>query len=348
MRNGQGFFKNHWLRAAALLFSTIVGAGIFGIPFVFSRLGIVLGSLMLLGVGIIMWCVHRLVGELVIATRKHLQLTGFVRAMCGPTTAWIMAGVFLLLHLGAMVAYLIGEGQSLAALFGGVPLYWSLAFFCCGTFIVGRGVRTITAIDGVIGLGIIAVIIGVVILAVRNTGVVLWLPTGDFSLFTAYGVFLFALHGTSAMPGMELITGSGSLDLRKAINLGSLVPVLLYFLFATSVVVITGQETTQIATIGLGNFLGRWVVIAGNVFAIFAMGASFITIGQALVTTFQWDFGVVKWRAVLYAVGLPLVVFLAGARSFIFVVSFVGAIAGTVEIALLVWSYQRLHTRAHS
>ncbi len=337
-------FKAPWIRAAGVLFSTIVGAGMLSIPYTVAHVGTVVGLLYILGMGLIMCVLHLILAEIVIRTRTHLQLTGIIRKYLGPIPMWIMATVFLVLHIGAMVAYLIGEGESLSALLGGPAVFWAVLFFIFGTTIIARGVKSIVRFDFWMSIATVLAIGLLVIKSFPAATQWFYIPAISSSLLVPFGVLLFAFHGTSAIPELEMIVGSDAHALRKAVLIGSLSPIILYSVFAAVVVAVTGQGTTQIATIGLGNAISPEVVVIGNLFAIIAMSSSFVTIGQALRRTFQWDYG---WResiALVAAVGIPFFIYIIGAREFINVIAFVGASCGTVEIFLLVWAYGRMNS----
>lgn len=344
------FVRAPWVRAAGVLFSTIVGAGMLSIPYTVSRVGITVGVFYIVGMGLLMCVLHLVLAEIVIRTRSHLQLTGIIRKYLGPIPMWIMATVFLVLHIGAMVAYLIGEGESLSALLGGPAVFWAVLFFVFGTTIIMRGVKSIVRFDFWMSVATVLVISVLIAKSFPTATNWLYMPMVSSSLLVPFGVLLFAFHGTSSIPELEVIVGSDTHALRKAVLVGSLAPIILYTVFAVVVVAVTGARTTQIATIGLGNAISPSVIVIGNIFAIVAMSSSFVTIGQALRRTFQWDYGWSASVALAAAVGIPFFIYMIGAREFIKVIAFVGASCGTVEIFLLVWAYGRMnsiHKRAY-
>lgn len=343
-RNIVAAIKAPWIRAAGVLFSTIVGAGMLSIPYTVAHVGTVVGLMYIFGMGLIMCVLHLILAEIVIRTRTHLQLTGLIRKYIGPVAMWMMAIVFLVLHFGAMVAYLIGEGESLSALLGGPAVFWAILFFIFGTTIIIRGIKSVARFDFWMSLATV-IVIGVLVGKSFPSAHLWWFtPTMSSSLLVPFGVLLFAFHGTSAIPELEMIVGTDAHALRKAVLFGSLSPIILYSIFAFVVVAVTGQDTTQIATIGLGNAISPTVIVIGNLFAIIAMSSSFVNIGQALRRTFQWDYGWRESTALAAAVGIPFFIYMIGAREFINVIAFVGASCGTVEIFLLVWAYGRMNS----
>lgn len=334
-------------RAVAVLCSTIIGAGVLGIPFLFSRIGVVIGVLYLCGMAALMIGVHLAVAELAIRTRSRAQLSGLVRRFCGPSAAYAMAAVFLLLHWGALVAYLIGEGESLAALFGGQPVWWALIFFVGASMLMLQGGRFVARFDGRIVWGTIAVLLFITAYAASRAGGLSIEATPNASLWVPFGVLLFALNGTSAIAELEVVVHDQPHLLRRAVVIGTIVPAVLYVAFALAVVGVTGTHTTPVATVGLGETLGGWMRVAGNVFASLAMLASFVTIGHAMRRAFQWDYGYSGRAAAALALGVPFIVYLVGARQFVQVIGTVGATAGTIEILIIAWALWRSAPQLH-
>lgn len=342
------FHSSPLVRAVAVLCSTIIGAGVLGIPYLFSRVGVVIGAVYLCAMAALMVGVHLAVAELAIRTRTRAQLSGLVRRYCGAPAAYNMAAVFLLLHWGALIAYLIGEGESLAALFGGQPVWWALIFYVIGGALMMHGAAFIARFDGRIVWGTVGALLVITMYAAMNMTHIPLSFAPDASLWIPYGVLLFALHGTSAIAELEVVVHDQPHLLRRAVVIGTVIPAVLYVIFALAVVGVTGNETTPVATVGLGAAIGGWMHVAGNLFAVIAMLASFVTIGHTLRRAFQWDYGYTSRAAALLALGVPLVVYLVGAREFVQVIGAVGATAGTLEIILIAWALWRAAPQLHT
>ena len=74
--------KNFYL-AATTLIGTIIGAGIFGIPYVVYQSGIILGVVYLLVLGFITILIHLLYGEIVLRTEAKHRLVGYAEKYLG-------------------------------------------------------------------------------------------------------------------------------------------------------------------------------------------------------------------------------------------------------------------------
>ena len=269
-----------------------------------------------------------------------------------------MSGIFFFSIYSALLAYMIGQGEVLAALFGGAPFWWSIIFFAVGALVLYRGLRTVKVIELVMTLVVAFVVILLAAWAAPDIALSHLVTSGDWTqMFLPYGVILFAYYGASAVVVAHTIVGKNQTMYKRVLVIASVIPIILYTLFTVVVVGVTGSATTEVATVGLGQVLGPAVLIFGNVFAFAAMATSFLALGTALRETYEWDF---KWNpmaAWAATIAVPLVVFLLGVRSFIQVIGFTGSLFLSVETVLFVLMYwrarrlgdvpaQRLHLRA--
>ena len=120
----------------------------------------------------------------------------------------------------------------------------------------------------------------------------------------------------------------------------SIIPIIVYSMFALAAVGITGEAASEIATVRLGQFLGQNALILLNVFAIIAMTSAFLALGEALKKMFEEDYGwssPAAWGATLI---IPLIIVLLGTRSFINVIGITGAIAGGIDGVIIVLMYR--------
>jgi amino acid permease len=79
----------------------------------------------------------------------------------------------------------------------------------------------------------------------------------------------------------------------------------------------------------------------GNIFAMLAMATSFLILGMSLKDSLSWDFGLSNKKSTLLAVGLPLIIFIAGLRQFILAIDIVGGIFMSLEMFLIIYIYWR-------
>ena len=160
-----------------------------------------------------------------------------------------------------------------------------------------------------------------------------------YSILIPFGVILFAFRGLEAVPEMREYLIRDKKKLKKAILLGSLIPLVAYIIFAFATLGVTGLNTTEIVTTGLGESFGGGMIILGSLFAIFAMLTSFLTLALAMKEIFMFDYKLSSNKSWALTMFIPLIIFLSGATSFIKVIGITGALAGGTEGILIVLMY---------
>ena len=337
--------------AIATLVGAIIGAGVLGIPYVFAKSGVLLGLINLIVIGLVILVMVLMLGEVTLRTRKSHMLPKLAEIFLGKKGKALVFVAMFAGVWGAMIAYLIGVGESLAAISGlttifglSANLVFSLLFFLTASALVYFGLRAVTRGEIILASGTVLIILvlclwGLFKVNFSNLTTLSWK-----NIFLPYGVVLFAIMGSTAIPELRRILDDNKRKIKTAITIGILTPLALYALFSIIVVGVTGVATTEIATIGLGNSLGVTAILLGNLFAILAMASSYVILGLALKDSLTDGIrGVKHWHAFLLTVCVPLVVFLLGVKSFIGVVGLTGAIAGGIEgiLIALMWRAAR-------
>ena len=110
--------KKFWATTFTLT-GTIIGAGILGLPYVFAKSGFLAGLFWLIVLGAVMIFVNLALGEITLRTKGAHQLSGYAEKYLGK---WGKRAMFFAMIFGiysALLAYLIGEGESLSKLIPG-------------------------------------------------------------------------------------------------------------------------------------------------------------------------------------------------------------------------------------
>ena len=324
-------------RASALLTGTIIGAGVLGIPYVVAQSGFLTGLLTILILGVAILLMNLFMGEIVLRTPGNHQLPGYAERYLGKWGKRVaIASMFLVIY-GALVAYIIGEGVALSAIFGLTPLIFSTIFFIFVSIFIFIGLKAITKYEllfASIVLLLILLISGFAIFS-SQFNISNLAEFNIAKMLIPYGVILFAFAGAASIPEMKEYLTHDRKKLKRAIILGSLIPIASYILFAFTTIAITGTSTTEIATIGLGNYLGGSMILFGNIFAVFAMLTSFLTLALAMKEIYMFDYNIKPLYAWALTMFIPFIIFLFGATSFIKVIGLTGAVAGGLEGILI-------------
>ena len=152
--------KKVLFQSIAMLVGTIIGAGILGLPYVVAQAGFWVGIANIVVIGFIVMLLYLYLGETILRTKGIHQLTGYAEKYLGGYGKWIMAGAMVFGTYGALIAYLIGEGQALSVIFGGEPLLYTLGFFVVVSVIIYSGLKKVAEAE----MYMLPVIIFIVIL----------------------------------------------------------------------------------------------------------------------------------------------------------------------------------------
>lgn len=333
-----------FLKALSVFAGTIIGVGIFGLPYIASRAGffvVVLYFLLMSGLAII---IHLMYGKIALTTKSLHRLPGYAEQYLGfpwKKVAFLIIGLGL---TGALLAYLIVGGEFLNSFLspylGGNALIYTLLFFSLGAFLIFRGIKSISQIELILLIVFFAILITFFIKAFPfiDTN---YLTNIDLKFLAfPYGVILFALWGSPLIPEIKEILGDDSKALRRVIISGILLASITYLFFIFIVFGSSGVNTSKEAISGLAPTLGNNIIKLGFIFGIITCFTSFIALGLTLKKVFWYDFNVPKNLAWFITCFFPLLLFLIGFREFINVIGLTGAVALGGEAVLIVFIYK--------
>jgi len=335
--------RGNFFYAMAVLIGMIIGAGVFGIPYVVAQAGFTIGLFYLVLLGGAVMLVHLFYGEIVLRTNQEHQLIGYTAKYLGGRVKKIATLTVLFEFYGSLLAYIILGGNFLMIVcgrwFGGNEVFWATFFFVGGATLIFYGLRTVVKnelfLTGLLLLSLAVVLFGGAPQINFDN-----LKTVNFNkFFLPYGVILFSLAGSVAIPEVRRIMKGQEKKIKKVIITGTLIPVILYLFFALVVVGITGSGTTEEAINGLVSHLGDWIVSLGAIFGILAVFTSFLALGLGLQEIFHDDYRIKKRIAFCLALFVPFLAYLFGFKSFILIIGLVGALAAGVDGILTVLIY---------
>ncbi len=331
--------KKEVYQAIATLMGTLIGAGVLGIPFVVAEAGFLTGVAIILLLGFALMLVNFAVGEITLRTNGNHQLAGYAGIYLGKKGKFTMLIAMFLVNYGALIAYIVGVGQSLFAMTGILnPLVFSFLYWIIVSMIVYIGLKAIKESELDFGLLMLAIILIICSIALLSSHFSIS-NLGSFDMtnvFIPYGVVLFSFLGSTAVPELKEILTSDRKYMQKAIFYGTFIPMVLYIIFAFAVVGVLGSSTTSIATIGLGELYGNYMVIIANIFAVFAMTTSLLALGLALKEVYNYDLQLDKNISWVLTMFIPMIIIFLGVKNFIHTIDFVGSIAGGIQGILLI------------
>src|SRR3989338_4416708 len=124
--------KNYFL-AVATLMGTIIGVGLFAMPFIINQSGVLPLFVYMIGLAVIQYFLHLLFAEVVLSTGDNHRLPGFVEKYANKKNKKFAFLVEVIGAYGSILAYIIIGGlflhQLLNPYFGGSILLYSTALF---------------------------------------------------------------------------------------------------------------------------------------------------------------------------------------------------------------------------
>jgi tyrosine-specific transport protein len=327
------------LLAISTLIGTIIGAGIFGIPYVVSKSSFPVGVIHILIISILILITMLYLGEISLRTKGNHHLTGYAQKYLGFKGKILMLAALGFGIYSAIIAYLIGVSNSLSYLFFNSTdqsLLLGIAFWIFMAAVSYKGIKALQ--DGeFFGVTIILLlIIGMSVFFANKIDIsnLTAIPsTNLLTLLAPFGVILFAFLGYATIPEVERILKGHEKRMKSSIILAILISAVAYILFAAVVIGFNGTATPEIATIGLGKpfiFLG-----------ILTMFTSYLAVSIALIDMFHFDFSLSRPKAWLLTTLIPLAFFillqLFNAAHFTTVLGIGGVISGGLTAILILF-----------
>jgi len=322
------------LGAVGVIGGMIIGSGMFALPYAVSISGL-WGSI--IGAAVAFFAVvsiHLAYGEVIVNTPGTHRLPGYTRLYLGKVLGNLEKVSQFLFFNAALLVYGVLGGIFLSTIFGGGAAFWAIVFFGAGSLILlVSNIERIGFVNFLLALPLIGATLWISFLAYRS-GEISNLSFVGTDPFFAFGIFMFSLTGLAVIADAREIFSAKSVapaggqrsSLKSAILLGTAVPLILYVIFVTAVLMASGSGVTQDALSGLADTLGKQVVVFGAFIGILAMFTSYLALGYDLKEIYELDIGVGAVLSWVLVVLIPISLFLLGAKDFIKLISIIGGL----------------------
>lgn len=324
--------KKFWATTFTLS-GAIIGAGILGLPYVFEQSGFLVGVFWLVIIGLIMIFINLAMGEITLRTKGFHQLPGYAEKYTGVWGKRIMLAAVLFGVYSALLAYLVGEGQSLSKIMAPntPPIFFGIGFWLVLTPLLREGLKGLKKIETWGILAVITIILGIFIRFLPQISTQNLVSIFPQNILAPIGIVMFALFGFIAIPELrEEIKGQEHL-LKRAIIIGSTIPIILYTIFSLTFIGVLGHSITEVATLSFGPII--------TLLGIFTMFTSYFVLSYSLKTTFKLDIKMNKTMNFMLTSLVPLVMYILTERfkiiSFTSILSIGGVISGGIAGTLI-------------
>ncbi len=334
----------------SILTGTIIGAGLFSLPYIASVVGIKIMLFYLLALGGVSFLVQYFLGEISLQTPDFIRLPGFAKKYLGPSAEKLAYFSGISGMIGAILAYIILGGEFLTTLLspflGGENILYTTIFFLFSSFFIYFGIKAISKVEllGIIllvGILFLTFFKGIGEITISN---IFFFNSSSFDIFLPYGVVLFALWGAALIPEIEEMLGTkeDKKKLLKIIPIGVVLSLFISIFFTILVLGITGEGTTKDAIVGLQSYFQNGMISLLLIFGMLVIFTSLVSVGLTVKKILWYDLKLSEKGAWAISCFVPFFLFLAGLKDFISVIGFLGGVMLAIDAILILMMYKKI------
>lgn len=341
-----GKIFNQFIYPASLLATTIIGAGMFALPYLFSKAGIVAGIFYLFFFGIIFALIHLMYADIIVRTPENKRFPGYAKIYLGKFGSWTSIFMAIFGALLVLTIYLILSTSFVNLIMPSASAaYIVLIFWFLGSLAIFFNINELAMSEFLIFIGMVAIILVIFGFSfLMNGGLekISNLPLFDFNnIFLPFGAVLFSMYGRSAIPallGYFRNRGQPPVKSKWPIIIGSIAPAIIYAVFVFGILGLSGNVSEDAVSGLVGNLPSAILWILG-ILGTISLWSTYIVIGRDIKKSLEHDFNfplVLSGAVVLIT---PIFLYLIGFQDFLLLVGFAGAIIIGLEgiFIILMW-----------
>lgn len=322
------FSKKDWLAIIAIIGGTI-GAGLFGVPYVFAHSGVMQGTLWTLIIGSLAIILNLLQAEVSLSLPDRLRLPGMMKLLL-PKRWWTVAMILTCMqYLITMFAYVSLSSIFINTILGDHPIAPAIlgTIYALGVGgLIYKWIEGIKKYQKIIVTIFLAMLVSLIIYGFGHADLPNYLLGDKAYRFLPYGVLIYALNNASSIPVSEEILGREKKDLPFLIVIAGIFCMTIVLLRWRAIVGVSWAATSQDALSGLVGFLPGRMVKAGGIIGLLAILSPHFVFGENLMETLKKDFHV-PWLMAWSMVALgPLLLYLYIQSDFVSIIGLSGAI----------------------
>jgi amino acid permease len=326
---------------AGLLAGTIIGAGVFALPFVFERAGILAGLLYLLVFGALLVFVNFMYAGVIMKTEGSHRFVGYVKAHLGKFAGKISIMTSIAGLLLSMVVYLVLASSFINLFAPSLPdaqkvlIFWLIAALTVFLKIGKMALLEFLVTVAIVFIVLVLFFFGIGGFAEKTDYLSLVNPA---FIFLPYGAILFSLSGRVAIPSIVNYFREKNLDLKKtkpAIVLGVFIPVVVYALFAVGVIGLSNQVSEDSVS-GLIGSLPREMLWALGILGFLSLWSTYIMLSQEVEKSLESDLKFPKQLSISAVLFVPILLYFFGFNNFLAIVGVAGGVFIGLEGILIV------------
>jgi amino acid permease len=335
--------KNYFA-TSSILAGTILGVGLFGLPYVFSTAGFAIGLLFLVLCCILVTITHLIFGEALLRTSGEHRAPGLAKIYLGKKGYYISMVTSFISLSGVLLAYLIIGGQfiqNFSQIFSwNIDINLATAiFWLLGTFGMMMGIRLI-GMSEILGVALIIILIfGYLFLGLPGLKIQSFTGFNMAQFFLPYGILLFALSGGSAVPEIfSYFKNKGiskeQINFKMPIIWGSIIPTILYLLFIIGAFGLFPDKVIPVDLAGALMDINPILAVATTILGLVLILTSYFILGLGFRNILFCDLKLKKALSWLIPIGLPIILFFIQNKGFLTIIGFLGAFILAIETVI--------------
>lgn len=343
------------LEAMAVLVGTIIGGGVFVLPYVNIKSGILITNIWLVLLCLIVCLLHLIFGEIILKTNKEMKLPGYAGHYLGKPVKKFLNFVSIFSNAFSLLIYIILANKFLHILMGDNLNYLKPYTFVLVWLVLNIFLFLKIYLASKLNFSLTVLLVGLMILLsglcfnqINWSGIHHDIQTATNFWYISYGVIFFAIDGLVAMPMMFMFLKNNKVSKRTyklSVILSYICVFIIFFMFMNTVSLVSGFGTSIDTFTGLMPFLGRNVLILGSIIGLLAVITSYIVFVHYYKDMLICDVNCNKWLGYIVSIFLPLLFLLTNVNKVDNLMSLVGGVIGGVIAVIVLLMYVKVRDK---
>ncbi len=343
------------LESMAILVGTVIGGGVFALPYVNIKSGLLATNIWLFFLCALVCLLHLIFGEIILRTKKEMRLPGYAGHYLSNTVKKFLSFTSVFSIAFYLLIYIILANKFLHVVMGDNLIYlkpytFIFVWFVLNLFLFFK-VSDVSRFNFILTFLLMGLMIGLSFLcfnAINPESIRIADRMITQHWYVAYGVILFSLDGLVAVPMMfKFLKKKNAVKTyySRSIVFSFIFIFLLFSVFMNSVALLSKNSTTIDTFAGLVPFLGRNVLIFGAYIGLLAVVTSYIVYVNYYKDMLQTDIKCNKFVSIFISMFVPLLFLLLDVNKLDNLMSLAGGVIGGMILVVLLFIYQKVRDK---
>ncbi|MEK9154528.1 MAG: aromatic amino acid transport family protein [Patescibacteria group bacterium] len=335
-------YKN-FILPIGLLAGTIIGAGIFALPYAFNQSGLLLGFFYLIFLTIVMILMHLMYADIIARTPKNHRFAGYAKTYLGNAGFYFGILMTIIGAIFSLVAYLVLSVSFINLITpDALDNYRVLIFWFLGSITFFLNISKISAFELFTEMPLFLVILLMLFWGLTDFNITTQSIFGESGkIFFPFGIILFSLAGRVAIPavlGYFRNNGQSAALAKKPIILGTILPAIIYALFIVAALSLVDDISPDVVS-SLKGIFPTWALFALVLAGAFSLWSTYIVVGRDVKKSLEHDLNINSFLSTLIVSISALLLYFAGFNNFISLIELVGGVFIGLEgiFIILMW-----------